>query len=71
MRAQIINSCYQSQTNAAGSRFVNVNGKVYKTDNPQRYIATVKRNAPRGSYFHTLFECDANGDKLHKQYKLY
>lgn len=57
---------YQRAHNASGTRFVLVNDRVYPTDNPQRYITTIKRNHP-GQVYRNLGECNANGTLLQVQ----
>ena len=69
MRPHKISTQYQSPANAAGTQYVNVNGRVYTTDNAKRYIASVRRNSSRNGIPHTLYECDANGNRIQQQIK--
>jgi len=54
---------YQSRVNSVGRCFVRVGMRVYPTDNPARYLATVRRNNEKKLHVH-LYECDANGNRL-------
>lgn len=61
-----VGTAYQSSHNSVGTKFVLVNDKVYRTDDPKRYITTVKRSK-RGQVFSNLCECDENGIPLQAQ----
>lgn len=54
---------YQQRHNSVGDRFVLVDNRVYRTDDPKRYIATIKRNNPK-RVFQNLCECNAKGIPL-------